>query len=157
MCMNRASDAAAFDWIATASPEDLRKAAAAMQARLLQLGQQDLEKSVDAFLAPCELPAFPISLLLDRSRSMLDDGDENPWDRFGVETSDGNSVVYENFGFTGAARAFYRADFPDAHEVEVAGPPDSIVGSPIDNSQKNVRATKPPLAGFDVINVGGMG
>ena len=37
MSYNRASDVAAFDWIATASTDELRKAETAMQARLQEL------------------------------------------------------------------------------------------------------------------------
>ena len=72
-------------------------------------------------------------------------------------TKEGGPVTYADFGFTGAARAFYRTEFPDAHEVDVAPPPDSIVDLPTDNFHSNSNTTKPVLLGFDVVNVGGMG
>lgn len=71
--------------------------------------------------------------------------------------TEGGPVTYRDFGFAGAARAFYRVDFPDAHETDVAAPPDSIVGFPVDNFQKNVKSAKPALPGLEVVNWGGMG
>lgn len=73
------------------------------------------------------------------------------------QENEAGPVTYGDFDFVGAARAFYRSDFPDAHETDIVAPPDSIVGFPLDTFQKNVRAAKPALVGFDVVNVGGMG
>lgn len=116
MSHNRASDAAAFDWIATASTDELRKAETAMQAR-----QQVLFKQSS------------------------------------LGSTNGVPNIYENFAFCGAARAFYRTELPADPEEDISGPPDSIVGFPVDNFQKSVKSAKPALSGLDVVNVGGMG
>ncbi len=116
MSHNRASDAAAFDWIATASTDELRKAETAIEAR----------------------------------RQVL-------FEKSSIGSTNGVPNTYENFGFCGAARAFYRTELPADSEEIISGPPDSIVGFPVDNFQKSVKFAKPALSGFDVVNVGGMG